>query len=254
MTCRFATKNFDLEYIESEIDQPILWESHCHAKFEIIAVITGDISVMSEEKSFRLKSGQAVIIPPLSYHSVTANEKGSYRRITALFDTSAIPEILRPKFAMSSDTVIFSSSRLEELKDICEKKDHQFYSPLAESLMIQIFYDTLKETKNPPQTETDEFLQTVISYIDENLHRKILLDDLAKYTARSKSSFCHLFEYKMNISPKQYILKKRMAMAGKLIDEGVPPTVAAIQVGYENYSNFYRLYRKYTEKSPSKKK
>ncbi|MBR2432538.1 MAG: helix-turn-helix domain-containing protein, partial [Clostridia bacterium] len=72
----------------------------------------------------------------------------------------------------------------------------------------------------------------------------ILLDDIAKYTSRSKSSFCHLFESKMNISPKQYILQKKLALASKLIDEGVPHTVAAMQVGYENYSNFYRLYRK----------
>ena len=52
----------------------------------------------------------------------------------------------------------------------------------------------------------------------------------------------------MNISPKQYILQKKLALANKLMDEGVPRTVVAMQVGYENYSNFYRLYRKNAEK------
>ena len=81
------------------------------------------------------------------------------------------------------------------------------------------------------------------------MHEKILLDDLARHTARSKSSFCHLFEEKMKISPKQYILQKKLALAGKLIDEGVPRTAAAMQVGYENYSNFYRLCKKNLTKS-----
>ena len=110
--------------------------------------------------------------------------------------------------------------------------------------MIEIFYDALTLYDAPAKIETDEFLQKTFEYIDLHLNEKILLDDLAKYTARSKSSFCHLFESKMNISPKQYILQKKLALASKMIDEGVPRTVAAMQVGYENYSNFYRLYLK----------
>mgnify|MGYP003307143845 CR=1 FL=1 len=55
----------------------------------------------------------------------------------------------------------------------------------------------------------------------------------------------------MKISPKQYILQKKLALASKLIDEGVPRTVAAMQVGYENYSNFYRMYQKHLHGVPS---
>ena len=123
-----------------------------------------------------------------------------------------------------------------------------FYAPLLQSLMTETFYDALQMPQTLAQIDTDEFLQKAFEYIDLHLHEKILLDDIAKYTSRSKSSFCHLFEAKMNISPKQYILQKKLALANKLMDEGVPRTVVAMQVGYENYSNFYRLYRKNTEK------
>ena len=54
----------------------------------------------------------------------------------------------------------------------------------------------------------------------------------------------HLFEERMKISPKQYILQKKLALANKLIEDGVPPTLAAVRIGYDNYSNFYRMYRK----------
>ena len=57
----------------------------------------------------------------------------------------------------------------------------------------------------------------------------------------------------MNISPKQYILRKKLATARKLIAEGTPPTVAAMQVGYENYSNFYRQYTKHYGTAPTKR-
>ena len=43
---------------------------------------------------------------------------------------------------------------------------------------------------------------------------------------------------------KQYVLKKKMTYASMLIDEGISVTNAARTVGYENYSNFYRIYKK----------
>ena len=101
--------------------------------------------------------------------------------------------------------------------------------------------------------KTDSFLQSAIEYIDEHLCEKIYLDDLAKHTFRSKSSFCHLFESKMKITPKQYILQKKLALANKMIKEGIPATEVAKQIGYENYSNFYRAYKKQYQKGPTKK-
>ena len=246
---RVKTNDFEFEYIESMIDHPILWESHCHAQYEMIAVANGDITVMLEGQKYRLQKNQIIIIPPLFYHSVTANGEGSYHRITALFGVDAIPSVLQDEFTNQGKNIAIDASRIEKMKELCQKPDPSFYIPLLQSLMVEIFYDAFQMPQAPAKTETDEFLQKAFGYIDQHLHEKILLDDLAKYTSRSKSSFCHLFESKMHISPKQYILQKKLALASKLIDEGVPRTVAAMQVGYENYSNFYRLYRKNFEKN-----
>ena len=119
--------------------------------------------------------------------------------------------------------------------------------------MTEIFYDAVQESHAPVKIGTDKVIQMAIQYVEQHLHEKILLESLAKQTSRSKSSFCHLFEEKMKISPKQYILQKKLALASKLIGEGTPPTVAAMQVGYDNYSNFYRIYVKHLGTSPTKK-
>ena len=245
MVWRFKTEQFSFEYIESEVDHPVLWENHCHGQFEMIAVAEGDINIMLEGKSYRVKENQVIIIPPLSYHSVIANEKGIYRRVTAAFDQRGIPEVLRSGFANGEVRAAFLTPvQMEELKTVCQQEDPIFYAPLAHSIMVRTFYEAQKTARSSAATETDKFLQKAIEYIDAHLQEKILLDDLAAYTSRSKSSFCHLFEARMNITPKQYILQKKLALASKLIDEGVPRTAAAMRVGYDNYSNFYRLYHK----------
>ena len=248
------TDLFRLEYIESEISRPILWESHCHAQYEMIAVADGDVTVLLEGQQYRLKKDQIIIIPPLVYHSVKVNEIGSYHRITALFDADALPSVLRAEFEGQVRDAANADVQIQKLKKVCQRKAPSFFAPLAQGLMTEIFYDTLQTQSLPIEIRTDEFIQKAVQYVEEHLGEKILLDQLAKHTSRSKSSFCHLFERKMNVSPKQYILQKKLAYAGKLISEGTPATVAALQVGYDNYSDFYRLYKKHFGTAPRKHK
>lgn len=251
MAFELKTKSFELEYNESEIGNLVLWESHCHSQFEMIGVIEGDITITLEGKKYRVPQGQSVMITPLSYHTITANKKRCYRRVTILFDTSAIPEEIREYFTGTENEIfIITSHQLDELMRICKEEDPSFYAPLADALIVELFYAALRTAQRGIAAETDEFLQSVIGYIEEHIGEKISLEELAKYTSRSSSSFSHIFEEKMGISPKQYILQKKFALANKMINDGTPPTIAAIKIGYENYSNFYRMYRRYFEKSP----
>ena len=241
MICDFETDGFHIKCTESITNRPVIWESHCHTRFEMIAVSDGDITVMLEGQSYRLKKDDIIIIPPLSYHSITANSEGVYKRITALFDISAVPDVLRWDFILKPFLFSFC---VEKLGDVLHRENTLYYAPLVKSLMTEIFYEAEKESNDSHDIVTDEFLKASLKYIDEHLTEKLRLDDIARHTARSKSSFCHLFFEKMNVSPKQYILKKRLALAKKLIDEGMTHTAAAMHVGYYNYSNFYRLYKK----------
>lgn len=244
MTSDLKSEEIRIEYTESEVVFPDLWENHCHTQYEVIAVEQGDITVLLEGQNYRLQKNQVLIVPPLFYHSVTANQKGVYRRITALVDPDVVPAVLRPEFAKRGRVAAISSSDIERIRSIGRGEKTDFYAPLLRSLIVCVFYDALEDPQPLTGIGSDDFLQKTISYIDEHLHEKILLDDLAAHTARSKSSFCHLFREKMKISPKQYILQKKLAMAKKSIDEGIPHTLAAMRIGYDNYGDFYRLYCK----------
>ena len=252
----FKTKNFSFEYLECEIKNTILRESHCHSQYELIAVSEGNVKVMIEGRLYHLKADQAVIIPPLSYHTVTANKKGVYKRITILFDQSAIPNVLRNELSKDIYTsTVFPTYQISNLKRICKAENPELFIPLAESIMILMMYESMEAS--PVDSENNvinEVLNQILLYIDNHLSEKITLDDIAIYTARSKSSICHLFQEQMNISPKQYILQKKLALAANLIHNGMPPTAAALRIGYNNYSDFYRIYLKHIQSPPSKYK
>jgi len=247
------TNKVEIKYAETNTISEIYLENHCHSQFELIAIIKGDINVIIEDKYYNLTENQTIIIPPLCYHSITAKNTSAYKRITALFDSSYIPNVIQTKFTNNDFCPTISTfHQLDKLKSICQEINKNYYSPLAESLLIQILYNHADSKKEVLAMSTDEFLKKAINYINDHIHQKILLTDFSKHMMLSKSSFCHKFEEKMNISPKQYILQKKFAIANKLLKEGVPATTIAIQLGYENYSNFYRIYLKKYGISPIK--
>ena len=84
MVYDFHTKNFDFCYMEDSISHDILIENHCHSKFEMLAVLKGDVSVIIEGKNLRLTAGDAIILPPLLYHTVSSNKKGSYNDLKSI--------------------------------------------------------------------------------------------------------------------------------------------------------------------------
>ena len=118
-------------------------------------------------------------------------------------------------------------------------------------LGIKILYSLANSEQATPQSEINDLLRDVLSYIDAHLCERISLDELASHVSRSKSSICHIFEEKMKISPKQYILQKKLALATQMIRSGTPPTSVAIKLGYDNYGNFYRLYKKHCSHPPA---
>ena len=252
----FKSTNFSLTYSQSHVDNHVLWESHCHTLYEMIAVLKGNVSITLEGRNYRLKENTAIIIPPLCYHTVTANKTGDYQRITAFFSKTAIPPVLQEDF-IKRDTapVICSLPWSDDFRGIFKSDSSPYYEPLVNSMMTQLFYQRIEAPDATDiDAESDQYILQIISYINEHLLDQLVLDDIAKQTAHSKFYLCHLFEEKMGIPPKRYILQKRMAYAEMQIREGHSATAVAAELGYKSYASFYRMYQKYCGVNPLKSK
>lgn len=244
--------SFSLTYKDEKTKGGVLWESHCHARFELIAVFEGEVSLTFEGRKTALSHGSVTVIPPLVYHTITAKENTHYRRATVLFDLSFVPHPLKEQFlahANAGKALCFSD--LSSLQRVSPLAEQDFYRPLAESLLIGLLYEYTEAASAEAGVADDSFLTKTLSFIDTHLCEKISLDEIALRTARSKSSLCHLFREKMGVTVKQYVIEKRMALATKMMREGELPTAVAAAVGYDNYSNFYRIYQKHFGEPPS---
>ncbi len=91
-----------------------------------------------------------------------------------------------------------------------------------------------------------------MKYIEDNYSEPITNKELAAVIHVSEYRFCHLFKESLGQSPLSFINEVRLKKAFHLLEQK-EMTIAEIAaaVGFQDYNNFGRLFRKYYGFAPS---
>ena len=120
--------------------------------------------------------------------------------------------------------------------------------------IVVLLLEALKSTHEKAEQPSNplEMIMRTRVFIDQHYNEDIKLDSLIKMSKMSKTSFCNYFVQSAGATPKQYITEKRMREALRLIQEtNNSITSIAEQVGYSEFSTFFRNFYRMTGCSPS---
>lgn len=115
-------------------------------------------------------------------------------------------------------------------------------------ITINRYIKELRETKN----DTINDIERAAHYFKDNYNKQISIEQYAAEHLMSVNWFIHSFKSVMKMSPMQYIISLRIAMAKGYLENSTK-NIAEIsnEVGYENALYFSRLFRKYTGMTPT---
>ena len=103
-----------------------------------------------------------------------------------------------------------------------------------------------------PEAERPLDVHRLQSYIHQHLREPIALADLAGQARLSPTHFARVFRKQFGVSPIQYVLEKRVALACSLLTETAMPLKTISQaVGCADPYYFSRLFKKSMGLSPS---
>lgn len=92
-----------------------------------------------------------------------------------------------------------------------------------------------------------------IEWIKKNYNRSFTIEELAKLSSMSVSSLHHKFKAITSMGPLQYQKELRLREARRLmLRECIDVTAVAMEVGYENSSQFTREYKRLFGQPPSR--
>jgi len=100
-------------------------------------------------------------------------------------------------------------------------------------------------------TKHYDYVEFVMRYIAENYKEPISLDDLAQVAHISVNHLSMLFKKETGIGFKQYLVQFRIAKAIEILKvREIPLFEVAELVGYKDYAQFSKMFKKTTGKSP----
>lgn len=101
------------------------------------------------------------------------------------------------------------------------------------------------------QPQQSNSLINVVSFIMQNFQKKILLKDMLQLANMSSTSFSVAFKKSFNLTFSEFLLKVRIDYACSLLsDNKLSINQVSSQAGFENLSNFNRLFKKAKATTP----
>lgn len=243
---------------------PSAFSRHCHDGYELICIIEGHGRFIVEGAAYDVRPGTVLFFRPNEYHYVDIRPGEPYERQVFHFTRESVdsgvgifldkldarpfgdgncyaegdlprefPALLRGFDAVEKlpeeEQAVFCRTRLSDLVVMLATSDARSGNPISERLGGR-----------------------VVRYLNEHIDTNETLDDLAKRFLVSKFYLCRSFKEHNGISIHGYLTRKRVMIAKSKIEDGISAANAAQEVGFGDYSAFFRAYRRIVGRSPRK--
>lgn len=118
----------------------------------------------------------------------------------------------------------------------------------AVSLQYQWFQ---QQRRSPAALSTNEDINLVLRYIEENLDKKISLQTAAQYIYKNSNYLSRLFKQHMGATFTDYLIQMRIEKATELLEHSsLTAEEISQRIGIDNVSYFYQFYKRETGKTP----
>lgn len=239
------------------------FQMHMHEYCELYYMVKGRGDYRIEGNQYNLTGGELLLMRPSESHAPKIDPNYPYERMSIHFDRNLFSifdpnnTLLEPYFNREVGT-----HNLYLSSDFLNNTHHYLLTNLLnaqEDDSVQIITNLcalLHEISLAFQNKSNHELKDslsyqIVSYINKNVTNPLSLDQICAHFFISKSHLCRIFKEATGSTVADYINVKRVVYAKELMQQGEPATVAATLSGFNDYSIFYRNYKKKYGQSPS---
>lgn len=259
----------DFEYFHYKDKPHTLVHYHSHDFFEIYFFISGNVSYIIEGKTYKLRSGDILLINNSEFHMPIVEEGQTYERIVLwinqdfLNGKSAGGTNLKACFEGTAgkrlNLLRLDEEKLSVLRGVLTKLGKAELSGgfgcdilrelFAVELLVyinRICVDaelTENEIDGMEDIEYNKKVSSMISYINDNLACDLSLDALSGKFYTSKYHLLREFKRYTGCTLHQYIKRKRLILAKELLKRGFSVSETCTNAGFGDYPNFIRSFR-----------
>ncbi len=184
----------------------------------------------NEHSEYHLKKGDAFLIRPNEVTSYTADKDEPWSYVWIGFTGKLanafadLPDILHPDGNLFAEIKTFPKTMLEE----------RLVSTLFR-LYCNIFEDSI----------APDYANKVIGFINAHYMEEIRIEEIAQSLGLNRKYLSRLFKQKTGLSMQEFLIKKRLTEAKKLLERGYNVSETGILCGYRDTFGFSKAFKAY---------
>ncbi len=223
--------------------------------YHLTFVLEGTFTYIADGNVYVLKKNDALLLPPGTMrerlggdHSVKFVifnfhiDKGTKIPLD-LFMKSAINRNIKDILEVYPNIKYYS---IQQEQSYETKKANDLMKNILNCILIELI-DSKKHTTNNPH------VKKALHYIDNNITSPISLSDVSRAIHLTKEYTAKIFKDEMNMTVTDYINKQKMNLAKEmLLSNEMALQDISLNLGFENYSYFSKLFKKHFNRSPMK--
>lgn len=247
---------------------------HNHNAYELYYLLSDHAEFKVEGHIYPVEKGDILLFNSREFHNVSFDVHKPYSRMVIKIERDALKSFVQCDYDLFSG---FEQRRLGEGNHIpaAQAERYGLHSCIGEleqavgddvperELLLQCALVRLLVSVNravaaagqvtapPPRNQK---VMEIINYINGNLAEDLSLAALEKRFYISRCYLSHVFKQTTGFPISQYITSKRVKYADELIAGGVSTLEACMRSGFNDYSNFYKAFRRMTGHAPKQSK
>ncbi len=249
-----------------------LYGLHCHDFYELYIHYGGAKFYCIDNAVYPLKPDQLLVIPPFSMHGLVCESPPQDYERAFIYMTPATLRVCgggnidlerfinkhvqsgKHLFQLNHEDAMTCKHLLQEAaRDLLSNSPLVRYGNYVKVLnFLSIICNTMNHAEEIAEPViVNEVIHEILSYINESFTQPLKLEDLAHQFGVSTSFLSHEFVKYTGCSVYDYILHRRVMQAKALITSSCPLNEIAYRCGFNDYSNFLRIFSKMAGMSPS---
>lgn len=236
--------------------EPENYVYHTHDRYELLLFLKGDMQYFVEGRRYDLAFGDLILTRPSVLHCVVPNSVTNYERYDAIIDERLIDKSILD--SIPEDRDVFRCADNDRVFDLFSRLDFYYgkfndaqIGRIAFNAMEEVLYNLAIADSNGTSGVINPIVDKAVSYINENLTTIKCIEEISDALYLTRSHLHHLFSENLQMTPAKYILSKRLMKAQRKILRGAKPTDVYTECGFDDYTTFFRNYKKHFGYPPS---
>lgn len=236
------------EYIRKEYGENFNFSPHLHYCFELIIILSGEMTVTVDGKDYKLYKNDSLLIFPNQLHSLSSKES---KHMLYIFE----PKIVQA-FSSAHRNVIPTDNRISldtHTVSLLNRLDENSSVYSLKGILYTICGAFDENTDyEPTLPDNNNLLLKIFSFIEENFNKDCSLKDLSASIGYDYAYLSRYFKKITGLSYNDYLNCFRLNNACYLLQNSAIPIIeCAEESGYKSLRTFNRNFKEYYGKSPS---